>query len=186
MSLSSNLSTAFLLLTLCLIQLCVLQVSLGESPPADKCSKHTNKTCDVCVKEDGCAFCEKDKRCIVFSEKDILHKSCEGQEWKYKQCIVSGKVLLIALPVTGVVLLIALGCCIYCCCCRKKKRRGPSKEEAKWNRQREEIEVKHKERREERQKKHDEIRKKYGLYRKDADGEAEDGHYHRFDNAAVA
>ena len=25
-----------------------------------------------------------------------------------------------------------------------------------------------------------------GLYRKDADGEADDGRYHRFDNAAVA
>lgn len=99
---------------------------------------------------------------------------------------VSGKVLLIALPVTGVVVLIALGCCIYCCCCRKKKARGPSKEEAKWRRQREEIEIKHNERREERQKKHDEIRKKYGLYRKDADNDGDDGRYHRFDNAAVA
>lgn len=37
---------------------------------------------------------------------------------------VSGKVLMIALPVTGVVVLIALGCCIYCCCCRRKKKRG--------------------------------------------------------------
>ena len=35
---------------------------------------------------------------------------------------VSGKILLIALPVTGFVVLLALGCTIYCCCCRKKKR----------------------------------------------------------------
>lgn len=184
---SRNISTTFFVVTLCLIQLCILQVSVGESQPAeDKCNKHSNKSCDDCVKQDGCAFCEKNKKCITFSESDVLHKSCEGQEWKYKQCVVSGKVLLIALPVTGVVVLIALGCCIYCCCCRKKKKRGPSKEEAKWRRQREEIEIKHNERREERQKKHDEIRKKYGLYRKDADNDGDDGRYHRFDNAAVA
>ena len=38
--------------------------------------------------------------------------------------LVSGKVLIIAIPVAGFVVLVALGCCIYCCCCRKKKLRG--------------------------------------------------------------
>ncbi|KAJ7375906.1 negative regulation of DNA damage response, signal transduction by p53 class mediator [Desmophyllum pertusum] len=162
---------------------------IGESEPkVDKCNEQSNKTCDVCIKMDGCSFCEKTKECMTFDTvKSIIHKTCEDQDWKYKQCILSGKVLIIALPVAGFVVLVALGCCIYCCCCRKKKKRGPGKEEAKWRRQREEIEIKHSERREERQKKHDEIRKKYGLYRKDADSEEpEDGRYHRFENAAVA
>jgi len=133
---------------------------------------------------DGCAYCEKTKECLTFDlVKDTWHKACEGQEWKYKQCLVSGKILLIALPVAGFVVLVALGCTIYCCCCRRKKARGPSKEEAKWRRQREEIEIKHKERREERQKKHDEIRKKYGLFRKGDSEEGDDGRYHQFENA---
>ena len=35
-----------------------------------------------------CAFCEKDKHCIPFDVvKDVTHKSCEGQDWKYKQCV---------------------------------------------------------------------------------------------------
>ena len=35
-----------------------------------------------------CAFCEKDKHCITFDVvKDVTHKSCEGQDWKYKQCV---------------------------------------------------------------------------------------------------
>ena len=34
-----------------------------------------------------CAFCEKNKKCMTFSESDVLHKTCEGQEWKYKQCV---------------------------------------------------------------------------------------------------
>ena len=39
-----------------------------------------------------CAFCEKNKICMTFSESDILHKSCDGQDWKYKQCI--GKIAM--------------------------------------------------------------------------------------------
>ena len=35
-----------------------------------------------------CAFCEKDKHCITFDVvKDVTHKSCEGQDWKFKQCV---------------------------------------------------------------------------------------------------
>ena len=35
-----------------------------------------------------CAFCEKDKHCIPFDVvKDVTHKSCEGQDWKFKQCV---------------------------------------------------------------------------------------------------
>lgn len=38
--------------------------------------------------------------------------------------LVTGKILLIALPVAGFVLLVTIGCCIYCCCCRKTRARG--------------------------------------------------------------
>lgn len=184
----SRVSCAFVVLFVCLIQLCLVQPCLGTKETEDKCHKFSNQTCKDCVEQDGCAFCEKNQECWEFEAvNSVVHKACEGQDWKYKQCVVSGKILLIALPVAGFVVLVALGCCIYCCCCRKKKARGPGKEEAKWRRQREDIEIKHKERREERKKKHDEIRKKYGLYRKDGDSEdVEDGRYHRFDNAAVA
>ncbi|CAH3127474.1 unnamed protein product [Pocillopora meandrina] len=184
----NRVSCAFVLLLVCLIQLSLVQLCLGTKEVEDKCLKYSNKSCQDCIEQDGCVFCEGSSKCVKSDPvKSIINKACGSQDWKYKQCVVSGKVLIIALPVAGFVVLVALGCCIYCCCCRKKKLRGPGKEDAKWRRQREEIEIKHKERREERKKKHDEIRKKYGLYRKDADSEdVEDGRYHRFDNAAVA
>ncbi|XP_067020430.1 pituitary tumor-transforming gene 1 protein-interacting protein-like [Acropora muricata] len=171
-----------------LIQFCFVEPSLAENQTGDSCAVNDGKTCGDCIKVDGCAFCEANKKCLTFSlVKDTYKGTCEKQQWKYKQCLLDGKVLLIALPVTGFVVLLILGISIYCCCCRRKKARGESKEETKWRRQREEIEIKHKERREERQKKHDEIRKKYGLFRKSDDSEeVEDGRYHRFDNTAVA
>ncbi|XP_068722149.1 pituitary tumor-transforming gene 1 protein-interacting protein-like [Montipora capricornis] len=187
MMFSSRISLwSHLVFILYLIHFCLVDLSVGESPTGDPCMVH-NKSCGECVKVDGCAFCEPTKKCMTYKlVSDTLHNSCEGQDWKLKQCFVSGKILLIVLPVAGFVLLVILGCTIYCCCCRKKKARGASKDETKWRREREEIEVKHKQRREERQKKHDEIRKKYGLYKKGDSEEAGDGRYHRFDDAAVA
>ena len=35
-----------------------------------------------------CAYCEKTKECLTFDlVKGTLHKACEGQDWKYKQCL---------------------------------------------------------------------------------------------------
>ena len=35
-----------------------------------------------------CAFCEKSKECIPFNVvSGTVKKACEGQEWKYKQCV---------------------------------------------------------------------------------------------------
>ena len=50
-------------------------------------SIHTKKYGSFCLTFQ-CAFCEKDKHCIPFDVvKDVTHKSCEGQDWKYKQCV---------------------------------------------------------------------------------------------------
>ena len=35
-----------------------------------------------------CAYCETNKTCAKFDlVKDTLNKACEGQEWKFKQCV---------------------------------------------------------------------------------------------------
>ncbi|XP_073236727.1 pituitary tumor-transforming gene 1 protein-interacting protein-like [Porites lutea] len=132
---------------------------------ADKCTNYSGESCKNCVDQPGCAYCEKNKACMDFDlVKDTLNKACEGQEWKFKQCLVSGKILLIALPVTGFVVLVALICFVYCCCCRRKRNSSKDeKEDAKLRKQRKELRERHKEREKERREKRDEIRKKYGL-----------------------
>jgi len=132
---------------------------------AANCAQYTGKSCEECVEVSGCSYCEPTKQCEDGSVVEkTLEKSCEGQEWKVKQCVVSGRVLIIALSVTGFVVLVALGCFIYCCCCRRKSgSRKAEKEEAKLRRERAEISQRHKEREAERREKRDEIRKKYGI-----------------------
>lgn len=131
----------------------------------DKCTKYSAGSCKDCVEQSGCAYCEKNKVCIEFDlVKSTLNKACKDQEWKYEQCIVTGKILLIALPVTGFVVLVALICFVYCCCCRRKRNSSKDeKEDAKLRKQRKVLKERHKEREKERREKRDEIRKKYGL-----------------------
>lgn len=132
---------------------------------AAKCSQYSGMSCKDCIENSGCSYCEPTKKCEEGSiVEKTLQKSCEGQDWKVEQCMVSGRVLLIALPVTGFVVLVALGCFIYCCCCRRKRGSSNSdKEEAKIRRERKAISERHKEREAERREKRDEIRKKYGI-----------------------
>ncbi|XP_020614991.1 pituitary tumor-transforming gene 1 protein-interacting protein-like [Orbicella faveolata] len=151
--------TSALLLILFYIQ------SWSHAAKADvNCNIHSGKSCKDCVEVSGCSYCEPTKVCESGSVvKKTLHKSCEDQEWMTGQCLVSGRVLIIALSVTGFVVLVGLTCCIYCCCCRRRKQRGPDKEETKNRKKRQEITAKHKDREAERREKRDEIRKKYGL-----------------------
>lgn len=132
---------------------------------AANCSRYSGMSCKECVEQSGCFYCKPTKLCEAGDlVKSTLQKSCEGQEWMTEQCLVTGKILLIALPVAGFVLLVTIGCCIYCCCCRKTRARGGTdKDEVKSHRKRKKIADKHKEREKERQEKRDEIRKKYGI-----------------------
>ncbi|KAL9966868.1 hypothetical protein ACROYT_G025003 [Oculina patagonica] len=158
MMLSGYLTSITLLLALCYIQLCLREAK------AEDCNKYSGKSCKECVEVSGCSYCEPTEVCeSADAVKQTFQKSCEGQEWKTGQCVVSGRVLIIALSVTGFVVLVALACCIYCCCCRRRKSSGSDKEAAKLRKERQEISTRHKEREAERREKRDEIRKKYGI-----------------------
>lgn len=67
MPLSRNISTAFFVLTLCLIQLCLLQVSVGESQPdgeLDRRYKHTFK-CVVCLQRNSISLDHEGSICSL-------------------------------------------------------------------------------------------------------------------------
>lgn len=132
---------------------------------AVNCSKYSGMECKDCIEQSGCMYCKPTKICEAGDLiKNTLQKSCEGQEWMKEQCLVTGKILLIALPVAGFVALVTIGCCIYCCCCRTKKAKGGTdKDEAKSRRKRKKIASKHEEREKERKEKRVEIRKKYNI-----------------------
>jgi len=78
-----------------------------------------------------CVWC--DNNCtdgFFYGTKNI--KQCS--DWRWKQCKVPGKFVLVAeLGAIGVVLLILLICVCKCCCCQKKKSRGKGTKLSKVN-----------------------------------------------------
>ncbi|RXN00116.1 Pituitary tumor-transforming gene 1 protein-interacting protein [Acipenser ruthenus] len=129
------------------------------------CSVHSNTSCEVCLKNVSCLWCNSDKKCIDYPVRTILppRSLCELPSARWGVCWVDFQALIIAMSVIlGALLLAVLICC--CCCCRKKKVRGPDKTEEKIIRQNEQRKIRQEERKTEMKVRHDEIRNKYGEY----------------------
>ncbi|KAK3108691.1 hypothetical protein FSP39_013483 [Pinctada imbricata] len=124
------------------------------------------KTCDECLKSAKCLWCHTDSSCKPYPTGHILPKSsdCALNDARWGVCWVNFKVLLIVMGCIGGIIILAVTICIcYCCCCRKKNKAKYAKEDAKWERQKQERKDKADERKAERRARNDEIRRKYGL-----------------------
>ena len=136
-----------------------------------------NNSCSDCVGFKGnCFWCKSTGMCKNYVKDQ---KGCPSSEVYYKQCYVSGNLLIIIVPCVVGGLLIIIGCCIYCCCCRKccsKKKGMFDKEDKKLKKDRMERKQLQDHRKAERQARNEEIRMKYGL--KPASG---DSRYQRMD-----
>ncbi|XP_007452570.1 PREDICTED: pituitary tumor-transforming gene 1 protein-interacting protein [Lipotes vexillifer] len=141
------------------------------------CSQNTNRTCEECLKNVSCLWCNTDKACLDYPVTKILPPSslCKLSSARWGVCWVNFEALIIALSVLGGALLLGVACCCYCCCCGRRRSRRPDKSEERAAREREERRVRQEERRAEMKSRHDEIRKKYGLFR-------EENPYARFEN----
>jgi len=165
---------------------CILSLVAEGSTSNGSCASKSLQSCSECVKDWDCYYCEKTKFC---GKRPIIKpktSECDGDWYSYKQCTLSGNLLLIIIPTVLGVLLVITICICYCCCCRKCSRRRTArrfaKEDARREAEREQREMRHAERVAERKVKHDEIRKKYGLYKDDEEGEG-NAKYQRFDVA---
>ncbi|XP_045357103.1 pituitary tumor-transforming gene 1 protein-interacting protein isoform X2 [Leopardus geoffroyi] len=143
----------------------------------EACSQNTNRTCEECLKNVSCLWCNTNKACLDYPVTRILPPSslCTLSSARWGVCWVNFEALIITLSVVGGAVLLALAACCCACCCRRKRSRKPDKEEEKAAREREERRVRQEERRAEMKSRHDEIRKKYGLFK-------EENPYARFEN----
>ncbi|KJE88339.1 hypothetical protein CAOG_00003 [Capsaspora owczarzaki ATCC 30864] len=154
------------------LALLVLAVSMPAASPnffadaATECGVNRT-TCSKCVDSTDCVWCSAIKECRKGSEIGPSNTTgCSGNDWQWKQCDVSGQLLVIVIPsvIGGVVLI--FGIWLYCCCRRRSKRNFQKyleRVETDQRRQQEERIVRSEERRSERQVKTDAIRMKYGL-----------------------
>uniref|UniRef100_A0A8C2VBQ1 PTTG1 interacting protein n=1 Tax=Chinchilla lanigera TaxID=34839 RepID=A0A8C2VBQ1_CHILA len=134
---------------------------------APDCAQKTNTSCEECLKNVSCLWCNTNKACLDYPVRTILPPAslCELSSARWGICSVNFKALIIAMSVLGgsLVLGIAVACC--CCCCRRKKSRKPDKSDERAAREQEERRIRQEERRAEMKSRHDEIRRKYGLFK---------------------
>ncbi|KAL4834032.1 hypothetical protein H8958_015554 [Nasalis larvatus] len=144
--------------------------------PSFACSQNTNKTCEECLKNVSCLWCNTNKACLDYPVTNILPPAslCKLSSARWGVCWVNFEALIITMSVVGGALLLGIAICC-CCCCRRKRSRQPDRSEEKAMREREERRIRQEERRAEMKTRHDEIRKKYGLFK-------EENPYARFEN----
>ncbi|XP_070566762.1 pituitary tumor-transforming gene 1 protein-interacting protein-like [Ptychodera flava] len=150
--------------------------SQPTSAPGVACADRT--TCDTCLKNVTCYWCNGKDVCADYPVGDIFPtKDCDLSAARWLECWLNFEALLISMGVIAGVLLISCCCCVYCCCCRSSSNKKKyAKEDAKLERQREERTMRQEERKAERKAKNDEIRRKYGLMK-------DDSGYTRFENS---
>ncbi|XP_064419560.1 pituitary tumor-transforming gene 1 protein-interacting protein-like isoform X2 [Latimeria chalumnae] len=140
--------------------------AIGEaqtSAPKAACSSHSNTSCEQCLQNVSCLWCKMDQKCVDYPVRNILpsRSLCQLSSARWGVCWVNFEALIIGICVVGGIIILSIVVCCCCCCCKKKRTRGPSKEEEKAVRDREQRKVKQEERRAEMKARHDEIRKKY-------------------------
>ena len=134
--------------------------STTPSNASSVCAKHNE--CETCVKEGAkCVWCTPTDTCMVYDTKKILPQGCPKKDWYLGQCLMSGMVLVIAVPLVAFFLLFCCCCCVYCKCCRDKE--GWKRIESKMAARQRDREDRNMERKLDRQRRNDEVRKKYGL-----------------------
>jgi len=136
---------------------------------AGGCHTHDNTTCASCVRDFSCYWCEETQLCGKRPSLKPSSKDCDGKWYAFSQCSVSGNLILILLPLTAVVMLVAIGICVYCCCCRrccnKRAQKKWEKDDMIRKAKKRELQERHKSGVTERMSmQHDEIRNKYGLF----------------------
>ncbi|XP_029967762.1 PTTG1 interacting protein b isoform X2 [Salarias fasciatus] len=130
-------------------------------PAPVPCESRSNTSCEECLKNVSCLWCEPNKQCTDYPVKSILPPSsvCPLNDARWGVCWVNFLILIITMSVLGGIILIAILVCCFCCC--KCERIGNKREDAMAERQNRARKDRQKVRRSEMQMRHDEIRQKY-------------------------
>ncbi|KAM8857097.1 PTTG1 interacting protein b [Synchiropus picturatus] len=140
----------------------------SSAPDPVTCESRSNTSCDQCLQNVSCLWCNANSRCLEYPVKNILPSSsvCSLTEARWGLCQINLQILIISMCVIGGVIIVALLVCCFCCC--KCEKIGNRREDARAERQHQERSSRQKAKRTEMQLRHDEIRQKYGLAKNNA------------------
>jgi len=139
-----------------------------------------NASCNECMKNVSCMWCNNPQKCILYPVKNILPstKDCALSKARWGVCWLNFEALIISMSVIGGLLLITITlCCCKCCgcCCFNKSSAKFAREQERYERDRQERSMRQDERKKDRQRKNDDIRRKYGLI-------GDSNNYQKFEN----
>uniref|UniRef100_A0A3Q3VR56 PSI domain-containing protein n=1 Tax=Mola mola TaxID=94237 RepID=A0A3Q3VR56_MOLML len=125
------------------------------------CALRSNTSCDECLKNVTCLWCEPTSQCVDYPAGNILPPSslCPLNDARWGVCWVNFQILIITMAVLAGVLIVSILVCCFCCC--KCERIGLALFSAVYH-----FVCFSPNRRTEMQLRHDEIRQKYGLAKK--------------------
>ncbi|XP_023661622.1 PTTG1 interacting protein b [Paramormyrops kingsleyae] len=141
----------------------VLVILPRSSVAYTDCNALSNTTCEECLRNLSCLWCQSTQICIYYPVQTILppHSLCPLDLARWGSCWVNFQTLIIAISVVAAVIIIAILICCFCCC--KCENIGTKRFENKMDRQAEKRKVQQEERKAEMKTRHEEIRQKYGL-----------------------
>ncbi|CAH6789864.1 Pttg1ip [Phodopus roborovskii] len=144
--------------------LLLLSVASAQEPSGMGCSLYTNRSCEECLRNVSCLWCNENKACLDYPVRKILPPAslCKLSSARWGVCWVNFEALIITMSVLGGSVLLGITVCCCCCCRRRNKSRKPDRSDERAIREQEERRVRQEERRAEMKSRHDEIRKKYG------------------------
>lgn len=161
----SRLLLAALVLILSRCEFIVAQ-SPTTSPPPAPCASKSNTSCEDCLQNVACLWCEQTEQCVDYPVRNILppRRLCPLNDARWGVCWVNFQVLIITMSVLAGALFVAILVC--CCCCCKCERIGNKRDDARAERENRARKSRQKARRTEMQMRHDEIRHKYDVIQK--------------------
>ncbi|XP_057607148.1 pituitary tumor-transforming gene 1 protein-interacting protein [Chionomys nivalis] len=162
-----GLTPRWLMLLSAALLLLLLPAASAQEPSAMSCSVYTNKSCEECLRNVSCLWCNENKACLDYPVRKILPPAslCKLSSARWGVCWVNFEALIITMSVLGGSVLLGITVCCCCCCRSRKRSRKPDKSDERAMREQEERRVRQEERRAEMKSRHDEIRKKYGLFK---------------------
>lgn len=153
-----------------LVAVCLVAVPIHAEDPTPKpsnCTLFTNTTCEQCIKNVACLWCNTNKTCQDYPYKNILPPAsvCSLGAARWGVCWLNFEAMIISVSVIGglIIIIVTLVFCKCCGCCCFKDRSKYRQEEERMERERQERSMRQSERKLERQRKNDDIRRKYGL-----------------------
>ncbi|XP_016895316.1 PTTG1 interacting protein b [Cynoglossus semilaevis] len=157
-------SPLLLSFVLCGVLVSSLAQTPTPSPAPAPCAQSSNSSCEECLMNVDCLWCEATGQCVDYPVRNILPPCsvCPLTDARWGVCWVNFQVLIITMSVLAGIVVIAVLVCCFCCCC-KCERAGNRREDAQVERQTRVRKARQKAKRTEMQLRHDEVRQKYGL-----------------------